>query len=243
MLEKIFHQMSSRASSTTKWFGTDTEDRYNDNLKSRRSLLDQYGWIDSDFTYTFNSHGFRTDEFDRAINNPSIVFLGASIAMGTGVPIECTWADKISKELNLHHCNLGISGGSNDSAFRVANHYIPVIKPKLVIFVSGYPNRLDLITDRKVFTFVPSMDNASPEHAEFYKDWIIHDENGQLNYLKNRYAVLHLCSNLNIPVIELEDHILFKLGTSSLGRDLLHPGVEGNAKIADYVLEKLGDAG
>lgn len=243
MLEKIFHQMSSRCSSTTKWFGTDTEERYRDNLKTQRKLLEEYGWIDSDFTYSFNSHGFRTDEFDVAISNPSVVFLGASITMGTGVPIECTWADKISKELKLHHCNLGISGGSNDSAFRVANHYIPAIKPKLVIFVSGYPNRLDLITDQKVFTFVPSMDNALPEHAEFYKDWIIHEENGKLNYLKNRYAVLHLCSNLDIPVIELEDHVLFKLGISSRGRDLLHPGIEGNAKIADYVLEKLGDAG
>ena len=39
------------ASQTLEWFGMDSEEAYQRNIKSKHDLMRQYGWVDKKFTY------------------------------------------------------------------------------------------------------------------------------------------------------------------------------------------------
>lgn len=239
MFNKLRHQHSEYESATHEWFCTDSKFNHDKNLQdpSKRLLLEQHGWLENPVRYSFNSHGFRSDEFDSS--RSAVLFLGASIVVGTGVSDEHVWTTLVSQRLDCSNYNLGISGGSNDSSFRIGQHYIPQLSPKLVIFVSSYKWRTDLIVEDRVLTFMdPEISTPKPYQA-FYKEWIRCPENGELNYLKNKYALHQLCESLNIPIIEIDGHEVYSMAKHSKGRDLVHPGIEGHKLIADYIFEKV----
>ena len=239
MIPKLAHHHSHLSEQSVEWFCVDSEHLYQKNLKdpARRKILEDFGWIDTSIQYTFNSHGFRGDEFD--LNKKSIMFLGASIVIGTALPYDDCWTTLVSKQHNMLNYNLGISGGSNDSSFRLGSHYIPITKPSMVIFVKAYPWRLDLITDHKFYTFYDMEYSTPKEYRPFYKEWISYPENAELNYLKNKLALLEICNEHDIPMVEIDGYEIYKLAKHSFGRDAMHPGVEGHKIIADYVNEIL----
>ena len=241
MIPKLFHQHSDHCSKTVDWFCTDHKLWYERNIQSPKGyqLLEEFGWIDNHFSYSFNSHGFRANEFRP--NAPSVMFLGASIVLGTGVEYKDTWTYDISKRLGKLNYNLAISGGSNDSAFRIGNHYIPHLKPDLVVFVNAFNWRVDLITDEKVFTFY-NIEHSTPErYKPFYKEWLRCPENGELNYLKNKYALYDICETHNIPIVEIDGYEIHLMSKHTCGRDIMHPGKEGHRIIADHVYEKINN--
>ena len=86
------------ANKSLDWLPMDTKELYEKNLKEKYQLLKQHDWIDKSFTYKFNSHGFRCEEFT---NKPTIMVLGCSFTCGIGLPIEFIWPELISKNLNL----------------------------------------------------------------------------------------------------------------------------------------------
>lgn len=234
---------SEFANKKVSWFSSDSQDQYLSNLKDskKKKLLEEFEWTDSNVTYTFNSHGFRSDEFVN--NNNSLMILGASIVIGTGVSDDDVWTKIVADKLGMQHYNLGISGGSNDSSFRLGNHYIPQLLPKIVLFVSSYPWRLDVINDDEFFTFI-NMDYHTPnKYKPFFKDWISNEENGELNYLKNKLGIMHLCNMHGSKFIEIDGHHIYSMSKHTKGRDLIHPGVLGHRTISDYILDKIGDAG
>lgn len=217
----------------------DNEERYQSNLNETesRAKLAGSGWIDNSFSYTFNSHGFRSEEFDGV--GPSIMFLGASIVLGTGCPYEYTWPYLVSKELKLTNYNLGISGGSNDSSFRIAKHYLPHLKPDIIIYVNSYNWRLDLVTDHRIFTFWNIDYNTPKMYKPFYKEWLRCPENADLNYLKNTYALYELADQYSIPIVEIDGYELHLMSKHTYGRDIMHPGLDGHEIIANFVLSKI----
>lgn len=239
MITSIRHQHSYMQNQEVEWFSSDAERRFKDMMAipDKRALLEENGWDKNKFTYKFNSHGFRADEF---VEEDSIVFLGPSVVFGTGVPNEVTWPYLVSQQLLLRNFNLGISGGSNDSSFRLGAHYIPQLKPKYVIFVTSYTDRLDIITSEHVRTLLHNDWNLPNRYKEFYKDWIINDENGQLNLQKNLYAIRHICQANDVVLIEVDGDTMWNRPeepTGNISRDLAHPGVEMHRSIADKILE------
>jgi len=209
------------------WLPMDTEKLYKENLNNKKELLEKYNWIDSNFTYKFNSHGFRCNEFT---NDPSIVFLGCSITAGIGIPLEATWASLVSAELNLACYNLGIGGSSNDTAFRLANSWLERIKPKVVVFCQTYDHRIE------IFDSEGSIANISSELPEFYNTWLSNKYNATLLKVKNRLAIAQLCNLLNIKFlyVNVED-----IHYQDLARDLAHPGIQTNIDFSKSVLKKL----
>lgn len=239
MHDPIMHPHSNVSGKTVDWFCTDNQSWYEKNLNdpNKRELLEKFGWIDQPVNYSFNSHGFRADEFDNL--NESVLFLGASIVVGTGVSDGHVWTSLVADELNLANYNLGVSGGSNDTSFRLGNHYIPQLKPAIVVYVNSYTWRVDLITDEKFYTFNDMEYSTPKEYRNFYKAWISHPENGDLNYLKNKYGLMQICNINQVKLIEIDGHEIYKMSKHTLGRDLIHPGVLGHRLIADYVCEQL----
>jgi len=208
----------------------DSEERYEENLKNYISKLrlQKFNWIDSTFTYKFNSHGFRCDEFTE---DPGVMFLGCSHTCGIGLPIENTWAYLVSQQLNLKMINLGIGGSGLDTAFRLANHYIPQLKPKVLIHLQSHQARFSLVTKNTIYEFLPSI--YPKEFEKFYFEWINYKENLILHELKHNLAIETLCNKNNIKYLTfpLENFI-----TLDYARDLSHLGILSQQLFAKRVL-------
>lgn len=223
------------ANQTLEWLSMDTKERYQNNLNHHRDQLEKYNWIDLQFTYKFNSKGFRCSEFT---NEPSIVFLGCSLTQGVGLPIEQTWATIVANQLNLKCYNLGIGGSSNDTAFRLAYSWLTTIKPIYVVLCTPHSERLELLSMDKCFQLLANPGTPRPGE-DFYKHWICNENNSTLNKIKNIFAIKYLCSQLNIKLTVIDSNTLFLKMNEDLARDLAHPGINSNLKFAEYVLSEL----
>jgi hypothetical protein len=238
-MEKHEHQNSFITNQEVNWFQLDSEEYYQKNLAERRSDLERFGWIDKTISYKFNSCGFRSDEFDGA---PNVMFIGCSHTLGLGLPVEQTFSHIISTELNLKNFNLGVAGSSNDTAFRLAYHYIPKLKPSMVIFLSTERTRFELFTeDNSSFILsysnrTNSLQNVKEEVKGFYRHWIVNDNNIDLHYTKNILAIKQICLDNNIKFYQKE---FLNFPMMDKARDLAHYGVKSNMSIAKKILSDL----
>ena len=223
------------------WLPMDTKELYFDNLKNKYHRLEQFGWIDASITYKFNSYGFRSEEFS---HNPNIVFLGCSHTCGIGLPVEHTWASIVSNTLGFKNFNLGIGGTSNDTAFRVAQHWIPQLTPAIVMFLSTERTRFELHTESTLQNW-GHWSGSESGCADIWRRWISSDINSNMNYLKNILAIQQICNQHNIKFLHIEYNNLNNLNkkTNDFARDLGHGGTLTNQHIANLFLSKLDGAG
>lgn len=228
------HRNLSLANQELDWNGTDTQELYQKNLIKNRSQLELYNWIDRPITYKFNSHGFRADEFDSTGSN--VVFIGCSHTMGTGLPVESTWAYQVSAELKLKNYNLGVGGASNDTAFRLAHYWIDQLKPKLVVFLSAERTRFELHIDDDQLYDLSVWPIGFPIVDTFMQSWHSNDTNSNMNYFKNSLAIKQICSDRGIKYIQEE---VSTVKTMDRARDLQHHGEITNSHIASMFLNKL----
>lgn len=229
------HFNSEMANQMADWFGTDSYELYQKNLRERFDELNHNSWIDQKIIYKFNDFGFRADQFD--IGQPSMISLGCSHTFGIGCNYESTWSYLVSSALRLKNFNLGIGGSSNDTAFRLASYWIPKLKPKIVVFLSTEPTRLELhladgsIDDLSVWSSLAMED-------QFYKHWVSNHMNSKFNLLKNNLAIKQICEDLGIKFFH-EKYDNFKYFYIDLARDLQHFGAKTNQKFANKVLASL----
>lgn len=227
----------NQAGLTHKWCPIDSKEIWDQNRKSSSNveLLDKLNWNEDSISYAFNSHGFRSDEF----SGDGIVFLGCSLTAGIGMDLERTWTQIVSTTLGLKNWNLGQGGGSNDTCFRLGNHWIPLLKPKIVCMLSPSKYRLEIVTPERPETYLPNSDRSHKQ--KLYRDWLSTDVNGKLNATKNIRALQFLCNEHRIPFHYMTiDEALANGGsthTDDWARDLIHPGSMWNKEIANKFLD------
>ena len=220
------------------WDTSDSEQNYQCNLTSAktRATLEKFNYIDYDIEYRFNSHGFRAPEFDQEFD---IVCFGCSFTMGTGVREEHTWPFVLSKLTGLTVANLGHAGSSNDTAYRMARHYLPYLKPKYAIWLQTDKHRIEIIDQdlkNPMNILATSGDNIYTS-SEFVKLWMSSSVNQCLNLAKNTDAFKYLCHQASIKDIVIpRNQVTFE----DLGRDLIHPGPKTYQKLAEYIKSLLG---
>lgn len=219
-------------SMTTEWCPSDSEKQYLKNLKRTRSRndLEKHGWIDKKITYSFNSHGFRSEEFDFD-ENESILFFGCSYTVGIGLPTENTWPYIVSKNLNLKCFNLGVGGSSLDAMYRLAKYWIPKFKSKLVIVLEPPGPRYE--------TFCDAFYNRSSDTSDKYAN----ERTGRLRYVipynqeihldKTYSAIENICNKTNKKFIGLRTSIW--VSSKDKARDLMHPGIGCHSKTAEKI--------
>jgi hypothetical protein len=128
--------------------------------------------------------------------------------------------------------NLGIGGSGLDTVFRLANHYIPQLKPKIIIHLQSHKERFSLVTKQKVYEFAA---NFFPEKFKnFYFEWISYEENIILHELKHNLAIEMLCNKNNIKLITFNVDCFREL---DFARDLNHRGVKSNEEFSKFVLD------
>jgi hypothetical protein len=210
------------------WLPMDTEELYNENLKTKYYLLQKNNWIDQPFTYKFNSHGFRSDEF---VDQASILFLGCSMTVGIGVPYDTTWAKIVANTLNLKCYNLGIGGSSNDAAFRFALTWLSKLKPSICVFCQTFSDRMEIYSGKNIISNIASI------LPEFYLGtWQSAEENKFLLAEKNKLAIQNICSTNNIKFVHAN---VKEFVAVDLARDLCHPGIKSNLQFKDLILSRI----
>jgi hypothetical protein len=211
----------------------DSEERFKQHCANPQKFqkLKELGWIDKQFDYRFNQQGFRSIEFD-SVKSAGMAF-GCSYTEGVGLPIENVWPSIVSKNLDYPIWNLGVGGSSMDTVFRLAEYWIPALKPKFVLIAGPLDSRIEICNaDGEFVTYIPS-----DKIPRFYKEWIMNSINGQLNFKKNLLAITEICNRYNIPVIALE--VENNLDTDNSSRDLSHSGTKIHMEYANKILEKL----
>lgn len=118
-----------------QWDGSDRPENY----KAEGNL-----YTPTSFSYRYNAHGFRCDEFDTDEKHDArILFLGCSFTSGTGLPLEEIYAHKIvsalrREGLKVPYWNAALGGRSGDWCTRVAYKLVPYLKPDIVFVL--FPN-------------------------------------------------------------------------------------------------------
>jgi hypothetical protein len=207
----------------------DTAELYMKNRINKQSLLKQNGWMDNTFEYSFNSKGFRCEEFT---NNPTIMFLGCSYTCGIGLPVNNIWPEIVSRSLNLQCANMGQGGGSSDTAFRLCLGWIDQINPSIVIFLKPPDIRWELVSNDRI-NFL-GVNTADP--SNYVKEYTIDDNNVYFNNYKNNLAIESLCAQRNIKFLKFDSLPYIQ---DDYARDLSHPGFRTHQQFANFVVSKI----
>lgn len=245
-IKKPLHFGSKYSNQILEWMSPDSKEVFDQSMQDpvRRALLENAGWDKpGSITYKFNSHGFRCDEFD---NSPCIMALGCSFTIGIGLPIEYTWPYLVGQQLNLKVVNLGWGGYSADSCFRLAEYWIPKLRPSYVVMLTPSSDRFELLLDPStnhnsvpVEIFLPNSESSLFSMREtLLKHWFINSENGEINQRKNKLALEKLCDNYNIPCSIFDANSNTYWGSKDeFARDFMHAGPTMHRNIAKKVVD------
>jgi hypothetical protein len=147
------------AGTTADFMPTDTKESFEKlcQVPEYREYFRQQGWLEPGaITYKINSHGFRSDEID---DRDCMIALGCSFTIGIGLPVESTWPQIVGKALGLVPYTMAWGGTSADTCFRLAEYWIPQLKPKAVFMLTPPPSRFELIRA----SGVPPIENYMPQ--------------------------------------------------------------------------------
>jgi hypothetical protein len=227
---------------TFQWWPTDTEARFNEMMQDpiHRAYFQEKGWDKPDgISYHFNNQGFRAQSIDDNFDpqNDNLVALGCSFTMGIGLPYKDLWPTRLAQVLNLKACNFGQGGGSSDRCFRLAEYWVPHLKPKLVVLLNPPRGRMEVVInqDTRESEGIMPMD----DHPDaFVKKWMSVDENQRLNNLKNSLAIEALCNRLGIPFLPYEADTWMSRSReeAEYARDYFHAGPEGHKSFTERIL-------
>jgi hypothetical protein len=236
------------AGQTLHWLPTDTKENYDRLMQDpgHQQYFAKLGWDQPGaITYKFNSYGFRADEFD---GSPCMVALGCSYSVGIGLPDHVTWARQTATALGLKCANLSWGGYSADSCFRLAEYWVPRLKPKYVCMLAPPRHRIEVLLDNQdpgfkqlpVEVFLPqSQSSLFSPNDHYLKHWFLNDENALINQRKNILAIRQLCADLNIPctIHNAEEHMWWSREEIGYARDYMH----GGPKIHNALTKKFVD--
>jgi hypothetical protein len=237
------------ANQLVEWLPTDTKENYEKLIQDPKHLkyFTELGWDQPNaITYQFNSYGFRADEFD---GGPYMVALGCSYSVGIGLPDHVTWARQTATALDMKCANLSWGGYSADSCYRLAEYWIPKLKPKYVCMLVPPLHRVEILLDTEalltpqfpVEVFMPQSPSSlfNPDD-QYLKHWFLNDENAMINQRKNVLAIRQLCADLDIPctIYRAEDHMSWSREKIGYARDHMH----GGPQIHNLLSKKFIDA-
>lgn len=131
------------ADTKLKFIGSD-----NEQMLDYNSLHMPSDWIyrKLEINYEHNKFGHRCNSAESIDLNNYILFAGCSHTYGVGLPLELTYAYKLSKYLQADYYNLSVGGADNYTIFNNLYYWgLKYPKPKLVIAQWTNPTRFSII--------------------------------------------------------------------------------------------------
>lgn len=143
--EQMPHAPRTTPSAHVTWHGSDSEERYRERPHPTLGP--------GDVDYRFNTHGYRCRDFfaAREAGAVTVLALGASEVLGTGVPQDQTFPAVFARLLGERlgrpaiDWNLGVGGSSADYIARTLVSALPVLKPDVVLMVFPHQGRRELL--------------------------------------------------------------------------------------------------
>jgi hypothetical protein len=226
--------------------GADSKNHFEENLKTQS--LD-WEYRTKSVVYTRNSLGHRCKELE-TLRDDFILFIGCSLTEGVGVALEDTYTYKLAQDLGVDYYNLGLAGSGADLLCEnLSNWFLNIKKiPMLVVIQWPAPNRhyqrfIEGLTP--VGSWIAVRNNSVTDDVkkatkyDFVNDKVISNfvnacDAGYFEHFSNvlRTTTLNFLTCLNIKYIEFNDDKFPKL---DVGRDLIHPGTQSNAKLVSVL--------
>jgi hypothetical protein len=226
-----YHDGKPLAGQCLDFMPSDSQERFLDlcQVEEYREYFHKQGWLEPGaISYKINSYGFRCDEFG---GKDCIVTLGCSFTMGIGLPVQDTWPQLLGKKLQITPYNLAWGGAAADTCFRLAEYWLPALRPKAVFMLTPPPSRFELIKAQQhppVEVYMPSNsgDDSTRDIGSFLQHWYTMDENSRLNNTKNKLAIRALCDKLNLPclIYDAFSHMSKSREEVGYARDRMHAG-------------------
>lgn len=240
---KITDHLSSRrpwqgSSPLTGWFCPgDTREDWESHMQSKkcRAYLTKQGWHhEHAIEYRHNQLGFRGEDFDWS--GAGVMTLGCSFTYGIGLPQHQVWPWIVAERLGVTCMNLAQQGASSDRCFRMAEYWVPHLRPGWVMMLTPPMGRQELIMDDAYLTAANLMPHQAGQDT-FTKTWVSVDENSRLNEVKNQLAVAMVCRALDISCLI---YTTAEFGTvigdrADLARDFRHQGPAVHQGFAELV--------
>ena len=190
-------------------------------------------WHGNPIRYVTNEWGFRsTVPFEE--NPDSIIFLGCSYTMGIGLPLEDVWCSIVARELKKDGYNLGVGGGSLDTAFRVLSQWLPVMKSKLVCVQEPTCRREVIHSTLGIGRILPNH-NLTPEVDAL----LLGEEEYSLNRDKNVRAIQNLCDEYGSDLIMCDPDWFNVHLNGEKARDKMHWGIPQHQEFAKNTLDAI----
>jgi len=220
-----------RLSLTTNWSGSDSEENF---LKKPKS-----GYTKNSVVYHFNSHGYRTHEFEFSNPKPSVLCIGCCFTEGVGVNYRDTWVKQIEQNFPNHTTyNLGVSGASGDFVARTLNSIGTLLDTKVVFVLWPHITRYEVYNPGAVV-------NVWPQNMTNELHLVKPDATHLFNLREKNRVLVNLLGQLHgYTVVEQYVDSVFHSGSpgSSIdfGRDH-HPGPNWHSLIAEKFIESYND--
>lgn len=225
-------------STVVEWTGTDSKINFDENIKdaSKSKIIHAMGFDKPGcITYTYNSRGFRDREFD---NESSGIALGCSFTKGVGIPAEHTWPTQLSNLLKTNIWNLGVGGGSLDTAYNLLEHYLDELNVQFVVLCVPPMNRFEFFRNEEPMRIMGNHLVAYYQlYDSFTKEWFATEKNSLINRRKNLLAMQQMCHQRSIPFYHLYVDTDFTFDRAA--RDCLHAGVVPNLEFAVKMHNKI----
>lgn len=242
-----WHPGMSSAGETLQWVPTDTKESFERMIQDpvHREYFSQQGWLEPNaIDYKINSQGFRCDEFEPG--QPCMIALGCSYTMGIGLPVKSLWHTIIGQRLGLRVYNLAWGGISADTCFRLAQYWIPALKPQLVAMLTPPRTRIELLMDSGIHppaeVYMPGSQSLHfNPNDEFLKHWWLNDDNGRINSEKNTLAIQQLAHQHGSKFVSLlaDEEMCGSREELGYARDYMHAGPPGHAIVAEKMLRSV----
>ena len=216
-----------------EWLPGDTLEHFEEQPKEHQEIWN----AKSPLYYDINQYGFRCGIFPEEECRESITFLGCSLTHGIGIHKENTWPVLLSNMLELREINLGIPGGSTDSAFRVYNEWQPIHKSKLTCLLLPPCHRMEMISDNKwanIGKWSAKVYNITDEMLVKLLDPTL----TEVRVDRNTAAIKWVAQETDSTLIII-DYTSVKIKEDQLGRDNKHPGEQWHKAIAEAFYDRI----
>lgn len=201
-------QLTLNRANRTRQFsdGLDNEKAYRDNIRSPIAS-NHVSFSSTDFSYTYNSHGYRCPEFDKT--DIDVLYAGCSFTEGEGLPLEYVWTSQLNSMIETEYgVNPGLvsvaRGGLSPSGItrRIYGAFEDLkLRPKLVLvlFPSIFRDEFTIKNFDKYYAFdyvpsyiPPTLDRDQKKFLMHYEE-TVRVSNVVNDFFKNIVLIDSIC--------------------------------------------------
>ena len=221
------------------WYGQDTEEKYNENLKTQPQ--DWY-YRKKKVIYNTNSDGYRTREFNDIDWENSVVIFGCSYVFGIGHAEDDTISSQLEEIIKIPVINMGVGGTSPTHAVHnasILSRAYPT--PKGIVNVWSSPFRCPYYTRDLSINCGPWNNNEIPMSSAWNKSIEHGMANLKFNSLVSKEMWSYRTAYYDLTLFPVTKEVLKCdfIANIDTARDLSHFGRLTNGLVAEKIAENL----